>query len=373
MSPWCASGLGLVPRLDALRAVEGELLLLGLPLSADGVEEEGVVAAGDEALDDPPDEPVRQAGDDRDPLRPLVPLAPLELVDLVAGLPAEQLGDLLAVRRDEVHAEVLGALGDLEGVVLVRQPGQEARRVDADLRREADEAARALPVVRHRRDDEHRVVELAHERGERLDDVVGGGHVRESYPLCRSSRRSPPRRVSRPGRIAAAAGAAAAGLAAAGIARRGLWPGPRSERRGGAELGLPAWPAALDGLRVALVSDLHAGAPHMGEERIARVVASVRDQRPDLVLLLGASVADEVHFGSAVSPEAVAGRLAALEAPRGVLAVLGNHDWRHDGPRVAGALRAAGIPVLENDAVRAGEGLWVAGVADSRHRRPDVA
>src|SRR3954453_18533544 len=162
------SGLGPVPRLDPLRAVEGELLLLGLALAADGLEDDRVVVAGGEALDDPPDEPVRQAGDDRAPLRPLVPLAPLELVDLVAGLPAEQLGDLLAVRRDEVHAEVLGALGDLEGVVLVRQPGQEARRIDADLRREADEAARALPVAGDGRDDEHRVVELAHERGERL-------------------------------------------------------------------------------------------------------------------------------------------------------------------------------------------------------------
>src|SRR3954462_7198850 len=108
MSPWCASGLGLVPRLDALRAVEGELLLLGLALAADGLEDDRVVVAGRQALDDPPDEPVRQAGDDRDPLRPFVPLAPLELVDLVAGLAAEQLGDLLAVGRDEVHADVLG-------------------------------------------------------------------------------------------------------------------------------------------------------------------------------------------------------------------------------------------------------------------------
>src|SRR3954447_25882666 len=173
-------------------------------------------------------------------------------------------------------------------------------------------------------------------------------------------------------RAAVAFGAAAAGLAAAAIAWRGLWQEPRGERVRDLELAPPASPASLDGLRVALVSDLHAGAPHMGEERIERVVASVRDQRPDLVLLLGDYVDYDVHFGSAVAPEAVAGRLGALEAPLGVIAVLGNHDWRHDGPRVAAALRAAGIPVLENDAVPAGEGLWVAGVADSRHRRGGV-
>jgi len=179
-------------------------------------------------------------------------------------------------------------------------------------------------------------------------------------------------RMRRSGR-AAAAGAAAAGLAAAGIAWRGLWQEPRSERMRELELELPAWPAALDGLRVALVSDLHAGAPHVGAERIERIVAAVGEQRPDLVLLLGDYVDPAVRFGSAVAPEAVAERLGALGAPLGVLAVLGNHDWRHDGPRVAAALRGAGIPVLENEAVRAGDGgLWVAGVADNRHRRPDV-
>jgi predicted MPP superfamily phosphohydrolase len=177
--------------------------------------------------------------------------------------------------------------------------------------------------------------------------------------------------MKRPGR-AVAAGAAAACLAAAAIAWRGLWQEPRSERIRERELALRAWPPALDGLRVALVSDLHAGAPHVDEERIERVVAAVGDERPDLILLLGDYVGEDVLFGSAVAPEAVAERLGALRAPRGVVAVLGNHDWRHDGPRVRAALLAAGIPVLENDARPAGEGLWLAGVEDSRHRRPDV-
>jgi predicted MPP superfamily phosphohydrolase len=178
--------------------------------------------------------------------------------------------------------------------------------------------------------------------------------------------------MDRPGR-SAAAGAAVAALAAAGIAWRGLWHEPRSQRVRTLELVLPAWPAGLDGLRVALVSDLHAGAPHVGEARVERVVAAVREERPDLVLLLGDYVDLDVRFASAVAPEAVGERLGALEAPLGVLAVLGNHDWRHDGPRVAAALRDAGIPVLENEAVRTGDALWVAGVADTRHRRPDMA
>jgi hypothetical protein len=167
------------------------------------------------------------------------------------------------------------------------------------------------------------------------------------------------------------ASAAVAGLAAGGIAWRGLWHEPRHGRVRERELALERWPAALDGLRVALVSDLHAGAPHVGEERIARVVAAVNARRPDLVLLLGDYIDPEVRFGSSVAPGAVAERLAALRAPLGVVAVLGNHDWHNDGPGMRAALRGAGIPVLENDAMRAGE-VWVAGVEDTRYRAPDI-
>src|SRR3954469_19116788 len=115
------SGLRGVPGLDALRAVERQLCLLGLALAGDRLEDHRVVVARVEAVDDAPDEPVRQARDDRHALGPIVPLAALELVDLVAGLAAEQLGDLLAVGRDEVHGEVRRAPGDAVGVVLVRE------------------------------------------------------------------------------------------------------------------------------------------------------------------------------------------------------------------------------------------------------------
>jgi predicted MPP superfamily phosphohydrolase len=163
-------------------------------------------------------------------------------------------------------------------------------------------------------------------------------------------------------------GAAAAGLAVAAVAWRALWHEPRSGRVLERTLALPGWPAEL---RVALVADLHAGAPHVDEQRVQRLVAAVNDRRPDLVVLLGDFIDPEVAFGSAVAPEAVADALGDLRAPLGVVAVLGNHDWRHDGRRVAAALESAGIPWLENAARDLGP-LWVAGVADVRTRRADV-
>ena len=82
-----------------------------------------------------------------------------------------------------------------------------------------------------------------------------------------------------------------------------------------------------------------------------------------------------MRFGGRVDPEPIAARLGAVSTRCGAVAVLGNHDWIDDGPRVARALRRAGIRVLENEAtrlVRVPEELWVAGVADATTRLPDI-
>jgi predicted MPP superfamily phosphohydrolase len=141
------------------------------------------------------------------------------------------------------------------------------------------------------------------------------------------------------------------------------------------DLRLPRWPARYPGFRLAVVSDLHAGGPHVGLDRIERVVAETNALRPHLIALLGDYVDPEVVLGQRIDPEHVTRRLGALSAPLGTVAVLGNHDWAHDAPRIAGALRSAGIRVLENGAVRIARTpheLWVAGVADMGRRRPDV-
>lgn len=165
-------------------------------------------------------------------------------------------------------------------------------------------------------------------------------------------------------------------LVAAGAAA-GAWalvePSRLKVRR--VDVPLARWPAALDGLRVLAVADLHTGAPHVDARKVERIVTKANALKPDLIALLGDYADPTVAFGESVSPEAVAERLAELRAPLGVFAVLGNHDWVHYGRRVPKALRAVGIEVLENDAVaveRAGEVLWVAGLADATQRNADV-
>ncbi len=83
-----------------------------------------------------------------------------------------------------------------------------------------------------------------------------------------------------------------------------------------------------------------------------RLVQRVNRARPDLVTLLGDYADPAVYFGERIEPHEVAAVLGKLHAPLGTFAVLGNHDWVEHGAEMPRALRAAGIDVLENDAVQ---------------------
>ena len=170
-----------------------------------------------------------------------------------------------------------------------------------------------------------------------------------------------------------AVGAAAVALGLAGWA---VLVEPGRVRVRTVDLPLPAWPPALDGLRVAVMGDIHAGAPHVGGDKLRAIVADVNRSAPDVVVLLGDYVIHGVVGGRFVEPEATAEILAGLHAPGGIVAILGNHDWWYDGTRVRRALEARGIVVLENEAHRVdheGGSFWLAGLADLWTRRPDIA
>jgi len=135
-----------------------------------------------------------------------------------------------------------------------------------------------------------------------------------------------------------------------------------------------AWPKELDGLRIAVISDIHAGSPYVGRARIRKLVARVNAAKPDLIVLLGDFVIQTVVGGRFMPPEAVAALLKELKAPLGVHTVLGNHDWWLDGPRVRRAFAAEGLEVLENEAVRlerGGRAFRVLGLADHIERKPN--
>jgi len=154
-----------------------------------------------------------------------------------------------------------------------------------------------------------------------------------------------------------------------------LWLEPASLRNEDHDLALPDWPPACDGVKVAVLADLHVGSPWNGPPKLREVVALTQAAKPDLILLAGDYVIQGVRGGTFVPPEEMAPVLAGLAAPLGVYAVLGNHDHWFDAERVTKALEAAGIRVLEDASAPAGRGecrFFVAGVGDFWEGRHDI-
>jgi predicted MPP superfamily phosphohydrolase len=129
-------------------------------------------------------------------------------------------------------------------------------------------------------------------------------------------------------------------------------------------------------LKLAVISDLHAGEPFMSAARIRRIAEAANALKPDAIALLGDYNAGHFFVTRAVDAQQTAEALSVLRAPLGVYSVLGNHDWAHgalltspsDGASaIRRALRQAGIEVLENDAVplaKDGRKFWIVGLGD---------
>ncbi|UCH73399.1 MAG: metallophosphoesterase [Rhodospirillales bacterium] len=136
------------------------------------------------------------------------------------------------------------------------------------------------------------------------------------------------------------------------------------------EIAAPNWETYWSPLRIAILSDLHVGAPHIDVEHLEFIVETVNAQEPDLVLLLGDYMVDGYY--EAVPPTTIAPILGRLSARHGVFAVLGEHDWRTGDTSVQDALQAAGIKVLRNQAaaVRPAKNrrFWIVGLTDPASR-----
>jgi uncharacterized protein len=141
-------------------------------------------------------------------------------------------------------------------------------------------------------------------------------------------------------------------------------------------LALPQLPADLSGVRVALVADIHAGAPWIRERKLRRIVSEVNAAKPDLILLLGDYVTMAVLGGRRIAPERLTPILSGLRAPYGTYAVLGNHDGWFNRTRVSASLERAGITVLRNESSSIAIGttrLTLLGLADVRTDAPDLS
>ncbi|PZO54074.1 MAG: hypothetical protein DCF16_05855 [Alphaproteobacteria bacterium] len=133
-------------------------------------------------------------------------------------------------------------------------------------------------------------------------------------------------------------------------------------------------------ITIGVLSDVHVASPHVNAERVERIVQRVNARSPELVVLLGdyaGSHEPEAQRSGREQGEVTYGiaAFAALDAPLGVIGVLGNHDVWYSRQTITRALEEAGVAALWNRHVvlerDGGEQLVIAGIADESTGDPN--
>ena len=124
-------------------------------------------------------------------------------------------------------------------------------------------------------------------------------------------------------------------------------------------------PAEADGMRIALMGDLHVGL-FTRASRLATIMTTVASLRPDAAVIAGDLIDDDPHF----VPKLLA---ATSHLPREIplYAVLGNHEIYGDPALVVNLLRDSRIELLMNEGVPF-RGIWLAGVSDRAAARENI-
>jgi len=158
---------------------------------------------------------------------------------------------------------------------------------------------------------------------------------------------------------------AAAGL---GLSAYGIWSAERTPVVTRRTLLFPDLPLPLNGLRIAHLSDVHAGI-HMPEEKMQEIVAETNALGADLIVQTG----DMIDISQSFIPDYVRA-FRDLHAPLGVVTVLGNHDRYTGQDAVIRGVRDAGQVFVKNGAhviERGAAALALVGIDDPRNWRAD--
>jgi predicted MPP superfamily phosphohydrolase len=158
-------------------------------------------------------------------------------------------------------------------------------------------------------------------------------------------------------RLLARSAAIVAGLAATGVTGYGATNALGPPHRDRVRIHLPKLPGRLDGLRIALVADIHLG-PILGRSHTVRIVDAINAMEPDLVAIVGDLVDGTVaELGPAAEP------LRRLRSRQGSFFVTGNHEYFSGYQEWIDEIDSFGVRVLRNDRVEI-DGLDLAGVND---------
>lgn len=129
-------------------------------------------------------------------------------------------------------------------------------------------------------------------------------------------------------------------------------------------------PGAFEGLTIAMLNDLHLG-PYVSPQHVLNAVALANQAKPDLIVLVGDMVNSSWHY-----IEPCAELVSKLDAPLGVFAVMGNHDyWVGFMELTLRAWKRAGVTLLRNESAPITRGrstLHLVGIDDWWLQRADL-
>ncbi len=157
-----------------------------------------------------------------------------------------------------------------------------------------------------------------------------------------------------------AAAVLAVALVFVALGMRGWRRGPKLQQL---DVFLPRWPAALDGFRIAQISDIHIG-PLLDRRFARELTERVNALDADLIAVTGDLVDGSLSkLRDEVEP------FGALRARQGVFFVTGNHDHYSGANDWSGRMQELGMRVLRNQRVtleQDGSRFELAGVDDHR-------
>jgi predicted MPP superfamily phosphohydrolase len=126
---------------------------------------------------------------------------------------------------------------------------------------------------------------------------------------------------------------------------------------------MPGLPKERDGTRLLQLSDLHLGTL-LNRRWLEQLIRRVTAMRPDLIAIVG-----DLVDGNAEHVQLLVPALRKLQAPLGVWAVTGNHEYYAGLERSVSVFGNAGIRLLRDEHQQVAPGLFFAGVDDLTVRR----
>lgn len=130
------------------------------------------------------------------------------------------------------------------------------------------------------------------------------------------------------------------------------------------------WSANLNGLKVAVIADVHGGSNFINEAKIREIVALTNAQDVDVILLLGDYISRQTFNRSTLNMpiETVVENLRGLKSKYGVYAVIGNQDNQFGNEIMRKALENISYRVLDAETATVeikGEKLRFVGMPDA--------